>query len=269
VSRFDDQEGERKFNESLRKARDKVYYLINRKLKRFENILVVKICECFAYRAGQRLRLNATPYGDSEEQIDALAESITVRPLDDGSCSVVIPVDQEGLFMFLEFGTGLVGEADKHEEADEVGWEYGMHRDRYVRGGWFFKRENSQRTKGESYEETHKAYVDMSDEYPVVEQRHKVYVSERGKVKGYTRKDGRYVRSYTRKRANPKVSEYDYQVVHKNSVFSRGLKPTRYIYNTKQEIYTLFDYLHSYKKGKLTMQDVLDKVEELKNSDIN
>jgi hypothetical protein len=263
VSRFG--EYEEAFNESLRRARRRIYYLLDERTKEFSKDIAERICEVFVSRAKKRLlegTNRATPNADSAAMVQALADSITTRPLENGRCSVVIPVDQEGLFMFLEFGTGLMGEQNGNPDAAAVGWGYALNRAEYHNGGWYFTRQRTQRTKTKDFEETHIAYVDQSDIYPVMEHRTRTYTSERVRVRGYSR-NGHYVKTYTRKRPNPKTSEYSYTVEHKDTVFSKGLKPVRYIYDTKQEIFELFRTLSSYKKEKLTMTDVYKALDDL------
>lgn len=242
------------FEASMKKAVGRIRYLIRTKSRNLENEVSLRICECFVKRARARLLQRATPAtAESEAQVLELAYSIRTRMLPDGrGYSVRIPADREGLFMFLEFGTGLVGEGQAHPEASNIGWEYGVNRENYISGGWIFnpnpnipyrftsKGEMTYNMRGLEPvgEETGFAYIDQNDHYPMRE--NKKVKSKKGKVYTYVRE--------------------------RNRVFSRGLVPTRYIYDTKQDIKNFYRMLASYKGGQLTLTKLYEELDKLERS---
>ena len=244
------------FEASLRKARRRVYQMIGERSRNFGEELSRRLCEVFAYRAQERLIKYSTPKdSQSAMQVRELASTIVAKSSSTGKgYEVSIPVDEEGLLLFLEYGTGLVGEANEHEEASAVGWRYAINRELYTKGGgWFFDRYP---TRGD---ETSIAYVDANDITPVISKTTRTSNSQW--VSGYTRKDGVVVKRYHRKRANPKTTTYERE--RRGIVWSRGLVPVKFIYNTKQELREILDLFRSYKGGKLTFKDVFDKIDEL------
>lgn len=235
--------------------------MIGERSRKFGEELSERLCEVFASRARQRLIKYSTPKdSNSSMQIQTLAQTIVAKKSSTGlGYEVSIPVDDEGLLLFLEYGTGLVGENQRHEEASAIGWKYALNRDLYTKGGgWFF---NRYPTRGD---ETAIAYLDQKDITPVVSVTE--YVSERGRVRGYVTKTGKKVRGYTRKRAVPKTKSY--QKTSTSTVWSKGLAPVKFIYNTKQELRNILDLFRSWKGGKITTEEVFNKIDELERSTV-
>lgn len=149
-------------------------------LQNLEDTLTEKICATFVKRARNRLFQNSNT--QQQGLIQSLLGNIYYRKTKNGS-QIVVRNDEEGLMMFLEYGTGLQGEAYKHPQSQNIGWEYAMNVSDYKsfndKLGWFFQ------DKGNNY-------IDNSD--IVIEKK------------------------------------------TTNSVFSQGIKPVRYIYDTWIEI---------------------------------
>ena len=240
--------------------RRRVYQMIGERSRKFGEELSRRLCEVFALRARDRLLTYATPKdNESYSQLVDLASTIVAKESSTGlGYEVSIPVDNEGLLLFLEYGTGTMGALDEHPEAGKVGWKYALNRESYINEGWFFNRYPTRRNSSIGEFETAVAYLDANDINPV---KNRVrYVSERVRVKGYPR-DGKKVKSYTRKRPVAKTKVYEYD--DSGTAFSRGLLPVRFIYDTKQELREILDLFRSYKGGKLTFKDVFDKIDEL------
>lgn len=253
---------EESFEASLKKARRQIYYLLNEKTRKFDKELSERLARIFRDRARQRLIDRASPLTEGSEQlIDNLAASIEVRQAEGGYYSVRIPADPEGLFLFLEFGTGLEGQENivskevgigALKEADRVGWNYAGHSDKYYNGGWFFK-----------YNKERNNYIDLGDIYPLERElaspalpERKVIVSAHSRLRGKFEQD---VKSYERT-LKAKPARYKKP---RNTVFSKGIQPTRYIYDTIQEIKGFFDSLKRYKKlDPLTIISELNKLED-------
>ena len=142
------------------------------------------IAETFVTRARARLSLNNN--AKNQAVISKLLGNIYSRKTKNG-VQIVIRQDPEGLMTYLEYGTGLLGEAYAHPEASEFGWNYRQN-DYYEnpayksvngRRGWFFRTFSPN------------IYIDNNDS---------------------DRREGGSL------------------------VFSQGIKPVRYIYDTRIEI---------------------------------
>lgn len=160
----------------LRKSiKDKVSELQN-----LEDTLTEKICKTFVQRSRDRLLQKANT--DQLGLIQSLLGNIYYRPAKSGY-QIIVRNDEEGLMMFLEYGTGLQGEAYRHPQASMVGWEYAMNVSDYKnfqdKSGWFFQQRDNN-------------YVDRED----------ITIERRTST----------------------------------AVFSQGIKPVRYIYDTWLEI---------------------------------
>ena len=158
------------------------------------------ICEVFVDRARKRLLA-----GDNTAQY---ANNVGYIVNGDGSCEIVIKENIEGIMMFLEYGTGMIGSQYKHPEAKESGWEYGVNRANYIHvqgkgNGWFFQK-------------TPINFVSSKDSY------------------------------------DPAIS---------STVFSRGILPVRYLYNTKKEIMSAYNNSRS-------VQDFVRRLNRLKGSSL-
>lgn len=80
--------------------------------------LIEEVCKLFVERAKQRLV-------DSGYNVEHLTSNIYYRRYDKNKYRVGIKNNaQKEIMYFLEFGTGVVGEDNPHEMADEIGWEY-------------------------------------------------------------------------------------------------------------------------------------------------
>lgn len=245
------------FETVMKRAIGRVRYLTRTKAKNLENEVSLRVCQCFVARARARLLQRATPAtAESEAQVLNLAYSITIKMLPDGrGYSVRVPADSEGLNMFLEFGTGLTGEANAHPEASSIGWAYAVNRENYIGGGWIFNpnplvpfrwtskgiKTNVMRGLEPEGEETGFAYIDQNDIYPMEQ------------TKKYKSKKTGVTKTYTRKR---------------NRVFTKGLMPTRYLYDTKQDIKNFYRLLASYKSGELTIAKLYEELDKLERSNV-
>ena len=254
------------FEESLRKTRRRVYYLLDEKARQFEDEIGERLCKCFVKRARERLLRDATPKDEqSMQQLSALANSIDYRKLNNGAYSVKIPADEEGLFLYLEYGTGIMGEQFPHPEAGTVtknsaiGWNYNSNKEsiRTSTGAWFFKRDNN--------------YVDSLDKYPTVSKwgksahridadKNYIYVDSYWRTNKKTGKRTSVQSSIRKYKGNDNRPAYRERY---DTVKSWGLLGTRYIYNTKQEIKEIFRTLKAYSKKSITIKDVFDKIDEL------
>lgn len=248
------------FKIALKKFRRSLEETINERALRIGEEKSKEIAEKFRDLAKQNLN-NAQPASGSEGLISKIQESIEVNSSMRSLTKAVrgskqakgyivhIPIDKEGLVMFLEYGTGLKGKYNPHPESVEakvdgfkVGWNYAVHLNdsrpitfrnqygkkvtmnvpyyikKYGKTGFVFKKKAGK-------------YIDREDLiFPIVK---KVQYNW---VKGYTRKNGTRVKPYTRKSNKERIitskSEY---------VLSEGIKPVRFIYDAKQEVRRLIN----------------------------
>lgn len=187
-----------------------------------------------AIQAGARRKVvtRPTPRDGFESELYTVANNINVTEDYDGY-TVVVDDDEEGLSMFLEYGTGLAGESDPHEEAGEIGWDYAINRDNYHHGR---SGPNSEWVWGFKFKYNGN-YLDRHDINPIYRHSSKyvqpsTYVST---VRSYTDKKGRFVSGHE-KVINRRGGYYEYHQYSHNWVLSKGLKPVRYMYDTKNEV---------------------------------
>lgn len=211
----------------------------------------------------------ATPALESQGMIEAIKNSFyskKVKRKIDGKTiegyNVHIPIDRNGLVMYLEYGTGLAGKNNKHPHKDFkkldlsmfspnigkkqlVGWEYavnyGESRVMWVRNEKYNKLTQMRvpyytsmyegGPEGFIFKKKPNSYIDAND---VVFQNQ--YKTKYSWVKGYTIKSGKNagktVKPYTRyhKDARTYTSKSQY-------VFSEGLKSVHFIYDAKHSVF--------------------------------
>ena len=220
-----------KFDASLKKQNNQLTDYISKQSLNFGNKFATLYAEAFVAGARKRLIDRATPRdAQSAELVRELASSIHIGKSSDGSRAVIVPVGREGLGMFLEYGTGLIGEKNEHPSAKRIGWDYAENKDSYMfckaspdtmsKFGFIFRRTDN--------------YLDGNDINPLyrVSYKHtkgKVYRKE---ISGYTDRLGRKRESYY-KTIERKEKEYTYHYWYRQWVLSQGLKPLRYMYDTR------------------------------------
>lgn len=225
------------FKDSLKKARRKFEAVINEACLRRGFEFSRKASEKFVIEARNNLLKDSNPAPESTSLISNIANSITYeeskrtlyrsgkvknKPKVVNGYVVRIPMDKEGLVMFLEYGTGLSGLRDRNLEAKQIGWKYAVNRDKYVTFG---------KKRGFIFQSTGRNYIDNSD----YKFKHR-YLSTTEYIKAYIRtskKTGKqtYVKGYRRARRTPKMVEGK-----KTWVLSSGITPVRFIYRAKNKI---------------------------------
>ena len=181
------------------------------------------IAKTFRDRARQRLIATNNAIPSQQSYISKLANNIQARKYANG-WQVVVLKDSEGLLMFLEYGTGLIGKNEPHPEAGEIGWVYAINKDNKEiyrefdgRKGWFWRPQGDKNR-----------YIDK-DDY--------VYKYQRS-----FKKEGIKPTDY---RVDPErgggLWQTDRNVGDARVVFSEGIKPLRYLYLTMREIELAID----------------------------
>ena len=239
-------------NSQFKKFRRSLEAVINEKANKIANETSAKIVEAFTDRAKKKLEDYAVKNALDSSSIaivNRLKENISYVSEKSGRGSVYSYVrvknDPDGLMMFLEYGTGLQGSKNYHPEAGKRGWKYAINRDKYVRlqsaqfsdvkgYGWFFRK------KPDSFLTKDDIPIHRYEKVGQVE--HKI---------SYIRKDTGKLVEYTR--------TYKKKMKDSKSIFSQGLKPARFIYDTKQEFKNLFKET----KG-LTVSELEKKLEIMK-----
>lgn len=243
---------------NFKKFRRQIEAVVNERANRIANQVSAEIVDIFAQQAKLRLEKASKDFSpESAHIISSLQDNIFVEKQDLSSvnkttgkkkeriyASVRIKKDPQNLLMYLEYGTGLVGEKNSHPEAGKVGWEYALNRENYktlpysnTGQGWFFtKKPNSIILKNDipihSYVKTERIV------------KHQIITIKKGKNAGKT-----YERN----------QPYVKRTKSSRSVFSEGIKPIRFIYDTKQEIKRLFDV----SKGTSTVEEFRIKLKTL------
>lgn len=232
---------------------------INTKTKDFAGNLTTDVAKAVVVGAQKRLVERATPRDNqSKMKVENLAKSIHIGKSDDGlSRTVIVPRGDEGLGMFLEYGTGLVGENDKHQQSGQIGWKYAVHKDKYVRArktprakrsklGFIFNLKGTYLDKNDLTSFYRKSYKKVE---PLV---HRVYY--KGYTDGLGRKREGYWKTVTR-------HEKTYTYVNKvtNAVFSQGLKPIRYIYDTRVNLNRIIGQYRRLPNGAQKLKERLEE----------
>ena len=234
------------FSASMRKFRDKLRYFVMSQTEELTKEASEEVAKTIVRIAQNNLVNRATPSPESKELITGLKNNISSY-----KNTISIQSDPEGLMMFLEYGTGINNKP--HPEANKIGWEYGVNSDKYI----IFKKtdqsgNNKIRNMGWVFERKNNHYIDRNDWKISDDSKFKTSYNER--VRFYFRKDGTYVKSYTRKRPHgPKVKS------EKELVFSSGIKPVRYIYDAKKAVRDFVDL----NKG-ISMTEFIEELKELK-----
>ena len=208
-------------NKALSKLNTQIETQVMQRVKRLSEEVVVETAEKLADLAANKLLERATPKdGASAAKVQSIAGGIMAEN-SKGRSVVRVPRDSEGLAMFLEYGTGFYGQYNPHPDAGEKGWVYAINSMRYksrngVRG-WFF------RDKG--------TYIDEKDETNVVFANPNAEM--RSWVNPHTR-NGKPVKGYFRFNKGQAPVKTDL-------VFSAGLVPTRFMYDSKEQIRNAID----------------------------
>lgn len=138
--------------ESEQRLRRRIYYLITEKTQKLGEAISYRIARLFAGKVKANLRdyMHDWDYGPSMESrykiknlIDGIAveKSTSIR----GGYKTTIKNDDEGLLMFIEYGTGWLGDQFSYElqktagigDSESVGWDYMINADDYVDGKYF------------------------------------------------------------------------------------------------------------------------------------
>ena len=148
---------------SLNKLRDDVQSMVSARADRIMEGLSKSITDAFVNNVQKRLISRATPKdAQSAMLVQNIADSIVVDEsvwAGKYEYRIVIPRDPEGLVMFLEFGTGLVGYTQGNPDAVKYGWSYAVNRNKYI-----YKKHEGR--LGFIFEKTGANYIDRDDESP-------------------------------------------------------------------------------------------------------
>lgn len=220
-----------KNQQALNNLRDKLKETISATSERYAQGLSETATEVFVHNAKTRLLRGVA--GSNMANVDSVLNNISASKESSSFrylSTIYVRQDPEGLAMFLEYGTGILGAQKRHPEAKSIGWKYKtrlkkgkpfkVHSgSRFVgleKSGWFFSSK-----KG--------TFISARDEHPVLTYKQRTITehieAKDGKVYDRTRR----VRSFVG--------------VKQNTVFTQGLYPVKYFYNTKQEFKKIFKHL--------------------------
>lgn len=240
------------FKISLKKFRRNLEAVINENLLRKTEDLRDAGTQIFVEQARENLLRDNTGTPESQAMIQQIAESIEVdtstrtlnrfgsiasKPRQVTGSVVRIPIDKEGLVLFLEYGTGPQGKAGAIQtgflsEARKIHWAYEIHKDNYKQLRDRFNKSFGE--KGFFFKYGKYKYIDQNDS--ILSEK----VSSVQWVKGYTKKTKTgnivSVRPYQKKASRIKVFQYK-----RPWVFSTGIKPVRYIYRAKKAVVPLLN----------------------------
>lgn len=198
------------YSSSFNKTRidlNKFIKKIEPKLKEIE----VEVAEAFVNRARRTLISRATPQDTSSYlQVIEVADNIKVKQNKKGQTYITIQQDREGLSMYLEYGTGLMGKNNPHPNSGNIGWNYAINEGSYINTHTTIDRSGP--TKKGFIFENFGNYIDKEDRF---------VIKESG------------LKRYTSKKTGIEKFYGPYRYVSKKWIISSGLRPTRYIYDTK------------------------------------
>lgn len=247
------------FRKALKKFRRNLEQNVNERALRRGYEMSYDVATDFVELAKNNLD-KAQPAPESQNLIQQIRDSIVVessrrtlsrrsgdnpdKPRVADGFTVRVPMDKEGLVMFLEYGTGLSGLRNPHPESSDaktqgfkVGWQYAVNRNKFKTVTLRNNRNQSVRVtqpcyivrdgkRGFVFKYKKGVYIDREDVLFKNE-----YTTKYSWVKGYTDKNGRVVKPYVRYHKNAKtyISKSTY-------VLSSGIKPVRFIYDAKKEV---------------------------------
>lgn len=246
------------FEKSLSLFKKNFTEAVNKKIMEFGEEKSLELAQTFVELTKRNLD-NAQPAPESQHFIQKIKDSIKIKKTKQYSedkkkvgYTINIPVDSDGLVMFLEYGTGLEGLRNPHPETSKslaqefkIGWDYAVNRNNtktvYMRNSknqqvaiqqpCYITRNGK---RGFVFRKTAKSYIDMADV-----QFKNTYETKYSWVSGYDRvvkkKNGEvktiHIKPYTRYHKNPIT--YTSRTTY---VLSSGIKPVRFIYNAKLEL---------------------------------
>ena len=254
------------FEKSLKQFNANLYHRINKYMIDYGVKKSKQLCDTFVDVAKRTLD-DATPAPESKHFIEEIKSRIKIKKRFRKSSrkgkkinqhlvayTINIPVDSQGLVMFLEYGTGLEGLRDQHEETKtktsfgktfkpKVNWEYAVNKDK--------QRVVTLRNKfNQTYQDTQPCYITRNGKRGFVFKKkknsyidikdvefHNVLEAKASWVKGYIDKNGRVVKPYARYHKDTR-----YYTGKNTYVLSSGLKPVRFIYKAKREVKRLIHY---------------------------
>lgn len=240
-----------KFEESLKKLRRSLERTVDYRAQEICRKASENIAMTFSEVASKRLKEGATPFDAiSRAKVDSIANSF-VEYQTGKTVIVSLPIDQDGLALFLEYGTGLLGEQNndalasfsgKMTNSDKVGWSYAINRHKYKtlpssgKLGWFFTK------KPDSYISVGDTVIERAGNMIVTKMQ---FVEPKRKTK-------------TGKKYKPYFRLMRYKKAKKSSVFTQGLIPIRYFGRTQADIRAILSEAKAGgKKGKATYEDMM------------
>lgn len=222
-----------------------------------------------AYTLGIKSRLKEGGYEQAKNDtskriVDELVNSIHYKEAEtylDPYFETIVPVDENGIMLYLEYGTGLKGEKNSNGYGESNGWNYAINRDDYRSVADFNPYKKNSGIWNPDYDPiVHKlgfvftpdkdTFITKDDVYPVkfISRKFYQYKDKRWRyTKSYVRKDGTKVRGYRAKIKNKnagktKVYEYDYTDRYKFA-WSEGIKPIAFVGRTKKLLKKYIRYI--------------------------
>lgn len=168
---------------------------------------IAKRCaEKFVKRAQDKLRRS----GALQEDIERFANAITCDPVGTNKWRISAGANgdnqlREDMY-YLEFGTGIVGAKNPHDEATKIGWEYDMND--HGEKGWTFRRKAEYRNQN--------AFIAKDDI---------VHTYKRSQHKGTT----------TGWRGSRRVRQQDHAAGSDKSIQTKGVIAVKYFYDTMND----------------------------------
>ena len=244
----------------------------------------VRVAQSKLERYGSQNAKDANSYSkiqqisDSIELVDETKRTLTsgnrYKKTKTGT-TVRIPIDKDKLVLFLEYGTGLEGKNDPHEEANRFGWGYAINDNTvkvtntkyrsfvtnwypsieangFYRRGFVFKYKNQYLDKNDNiFKNKYSEIKDIVIKEKFISVPQTIMHSKLGKE--YTRR----AYSYLRKLRPDQYITSQIEIEHESKneyVVSSGLKPARFIYDTKTQIRQIL--------RKYAYRDMNDKLKE-------
>ena len=214
--------------ESEQKLRRRIYYLITEKAQKFNEEISWKIASLF----GTLVKRNLIDYANDEnfgpadwsskQKIYDLVRGINVETSSSvkGGYKTTIRNDREGLLMFIEYGTGWLGDSfnsefsqyGTYDDSEDVSWGYMLNSDYYINDKYFIFDKDSK---------DYNPYIAKTDFEPTRLTYKKTRKNRYGEYveKTYIRK------SFTHKGGKPYTA-----------IMSKGLAPSHAIYDARMII---------------------------------
>ena len=233
--------------EAEQKLRRRIYYLITEKTQKFGEDISEAIAELFARKVKKgleefKLDREFGPQAGQQSRVDAIINGIKVSKSTSkkGGYRVTIRNDYEGLLMYIEYGSGWLGDQFKNEgDSDEVGWGYMNNEENYI---------PSKKHKGVLYFKFDLRHSNSKPPFLTVNDK-TMQAESYTETRVHTFKKKSHYGEYKNGDISVRQKKYS-KNKRENTIFSRGIKPQFIIFKARREVREFLEKYKTYQELK-------------------